>query len=88
MSQQLPIVNPQIGAAIAKDMRKESDLAYLKRCLKQLDKKNPCISWWIKNYSKSTKDKLGAAYCGLMVYKLLENQCEADNLSDEIKDML
>lgn len=85
---QLPIVNPQIGAAIAKDMQKESDIVYLKKCLKKLDKKNPCISWWIKNYSMSTKDRLGAAFCVLMVYKLLENQCEADDLADQIKDML
>lgn len=84
----LPIVNPLIGAAISKNMQKESDVAYLKKSLKQLDEKNPCISWWIKNFSKSTKDKIGAAYCGLMVYKLLENQLEADQLAEEIKDLM
>lgn len=84
----LPLVNPQIGAAIANDMKKETDIQYLKKSLKKLSKKNPCIAWWIKNYSKSTNDKLGAAYCGLMVYMLLENQLEADKLADEMKDLI
>jgi hypothetical protein len=84
----LPVVNPVIGAAIAQNMSKESDIKYLKDSLRVLERTNPCIAWWIKNYSKSTKDKIGSAYCGLMVYKLLENQCEADNLAEEMKDVV
>jgi len=84
----LPVVNPVIGAAIAQNMSKESDIKYLKDSLRLLERTNPCIAWWIKNYSKSTKDKIGSAYCGLMVYKLLENQCEADNLAEEMKDVI
>jgi hypothetical protein len=84
----LPVVNPVIGAAIAQNMSKESDIKYLKDSLRLLERTNPCIAWWIKNYSKSTKDKIGSAYCGLMVYKLLENQCEADNLAEEMKDVV
>ena len=64
----LPVVNPVIGAAIAQNMSKESDIKYLKDSLRLLERTNPCIAWWIKNYSKSTKDKIGSAYCGLMVY--------------------
>ena len=84
----LPVVNPVIGAAIAQNMSKESDIKYLKDSLRLLERTNPCIAWWIKNYSKSTKDKIGSAYFGLMVYKLLENQCEADNLAEEMKDVV
>jgi len=81
----LPVVKPEIGASLQQEMP-DSDLKYIKGQLKRLDTENPTVAHFIRNFAKTTKDKVGAAYCGLVVYRLLESQAEANRMyQDELE---
>lgn len=83
----LPVVKPDIGGSLQREMtEKANDAKYIRDTLERLDIENPTIGYFIRNFAKTTKDKKGAAYCGLIVYRLLESQAEANKmLQDEIE---
>ena len=81
----LPVVNPEVSHSLRRELCDKFDEPYLKEQLQILKEKNPVIAKWIKSYGKTTDDKLGAMYCGLMVYKLLESQAEANQMAEDIK---
>ena len=58
------------------------DVEFIKKTLKKIMKNNPVVAMWIKNYSKTTKDRFGAIVCAVVVYRLLESQDEADFLNE------
>lgn len=80
----LPVVDPAVGASLEHELAKKPDLAYIKEELSFIDKENPVISFWIKNFSKKTSDRKGAIFCGLMVFKMLRIQAECDRMKKEI----
>jgi len=80
----LPVVKPEIGGSLQQEMvEKANDLKYVKQQLRRLDTENPTVAYFIRNFAKTTKDKVGAAYCGLIVYRLLESQAEANRMHQE-----
>lgn len=80
----LPVVKPEIGGSLEREMsEKANDLKYVKEQLKRLDVENPTVAYFIRNFAKTTKDKIGTAYCGLIVYRLLESQAEANRMYQE-----
>lgn len=84
MSLCLPVVKPEIGGSLEREMiEKSNDLKYIKEQLRRLDVDNPTVAYFIRNFAKTTKDKVGAAYCGLIVYRLLESQAEANIMYQE-----
>lgn len=78
MDNYLPVVNQEIAGPMVKDIINYNDTELLEEQLKELEEINPIIAMWIKNFSEKTGDQLGAAFCGLFVYKLLNNQAEVD----------
>lgn len=80
----LPVVRPEIGGGMAKDIVDKFDKSYLEEQLAMLDRDNPTIAFWIRTFSKRTDDKMGAAYCGLLVYKLLNSQAEANYMNEQL----
>lgn len=84
MSKYLPLVNSGTPASVERQIFDKFDEPYMKEQLRLLDDENPVIAQWLRSYSKTTKDRLGAMYCGLVVYKLLESQAEADWMENEI----
>jgi hypothetical protein len=82
----LPVVKPAVAGPLEQDMNGvESEIEYIKQHLKRLDVENPVISFFIRNFAKSTNDKRGAATCALMVYRLLESQAEANRMNFEFQ---
>lgn len=79
----LPIVKPEIAGSVEREVFDQVDIKYAKAFLKKLDKDNPTIAVWIRQFSKTTKDRMGAVMCGLMVYRLLESQSEANRMNYE-----
>lgn len=82
---ELPHVNFDIGHSLAREVVCRDDKEYLEEQLNRLEKENPAVSRWIRNFSKTTRDRLGSMFCAVMVYRLLESQAEADRMTREIK---
>lgn len=86
MNNLLPVVKPEIGACIEHELlNNKKDSIYIKEQLEKIKIENPVISFWIETFSKKTKDKKGAIFCGLMVFKMLRIQAECDKMKSEIK---
>ena len=84
MSSFLPFVKPEIGFSLEREIFDKFDVEYVKKQLEKLKKDNPSIAEFIMKFSKKTGDSLGAAFCGVMVYRMLESQSEANSmLSDD-----
>lgn len=64
------------------NLQNADDFEYIERRLDEIEKVNPIVSKWIKNFSKTSKSRLLTAYCGLMVYELLYSQAEADMMNE------
>lgn len=82
----LPKVNPEIGCGIIADISGKSDKQLLNEELRKIKRENPIIAKLIKNWSRLQKgdSKLHSAFCGLLVYKMLKNQSQVNDMEDEI----
>jgi len=80
----IPVVKPEIGFSLQKELFDKFDKSYLNDQLLKLDDINPVISEFIRKFSKTTDDPLGAAWCGLVIFKLLQSQAEANLMEMEI----
>jgi hypothetical protein len=80
----LPVVNPAIGFSLHEEVVGRDDDSYLTEHLTRLDEENPAISTWIRKYAELTDDPEGAMFCGLLVYRLLESQAEANQMAKDI----
>jgi len=80
MEKYLPVVKKEVTYSIIGNLQNAEDIKYIEKRLKEIDEVNPIISQWIRSYSKSAKNKLYTAYCGLVVYELLYSQAEADDM--------
>jgi hypothetical protein len=80
----IPVVKPEIAASLQRDLLDKFDEPYLIEQLKQLDEDNPVLSRFIRQFSKKTEDSLGAAWCAMVVVKLLQSQAEVNRMEMEI----
>lgn len=83
MQNLLPIVDPDIGQSIAQAIDDEKE--YVEKQIRRLEKENPAIAEFISRWSLMHDELLvEVALCGVLVYRLLESQAEADKMSEEI----
>lgn len=80
----LPVVNPNVGYSLSRQLMQVDDEPYMEEELERIDATNPAISMWIRKYAERTEDPMGAMFCALLVYKMLESQAEANKMSEEI----
>ena len=80
----LPIVRPEISGPLEHEISNKYDEEYLEEQLSRIDEENPMISQWIRKFPKSTEDEMGAAFCALIVYRMLESQAEANQMNFEL----
>jgi hypothetical protein len=79
----LPVVKPEIGGSLERELLDKFDVDYIKEQLNRLDTDNPTVARFIRKFSKTTEDRKGAALCGVVVYRMLESQAEANRMSEE-----
>lgn len=82
----LPVVNPAISGPLERELADKCDVPYLKQQLARLDEENPIVAKFIRDFSKKTKDKLAVMFCGVIIYKMLESQAEADQMNIQFGD--
>lgn len=86
MHDYLPTVKREIAASMSVNMDGIlDDQKFLKQELKKIRENNPIIAEFITKYAKTMpKAKMHAIYCGVMVYKLLRSQSEADAMNHDL----
>lgn len=88
----LPKVSCDTGHSVAHYLNKynnsESDLTMLSEELDLIAEENPAIAELIQLWSEKEDDTsniVHTAMCGIMVYRLLRSQAEADQMAAEFK---
>lgn len=79
----LPTVSSEIGFSLAKSVGEQCDDAFVKRELKIIKKENPTVAEFIQKWSSLGKNKTHSAFCGILVYKFLRSQAEADRMKED-----
>ena len=82
MKDLLPFVLNEVGFSIAADLGNEYDPETWKREYRHIKKTNPAVAEFIRNWSRLSKCKIHTAIMGILVYRLLESQAEADRMRD------
>lgn len=80
----LPIVDSEVGFSLAKTVGEKGDAEFIKTELKRLDKENPTIADFIKKWSQLGGCQTHTKFCGILVYKLLRSQAEANRMEEEL----
>jgi hypothetical protein len=78
----LPVVNSEIGFSLAKSVGEQCDKAFIKKEIKKIKKENPTIAEFVEKWASLGK-YTHAAFCGILVYKLLRSQAEADRMAED-----
>lgn len=85
MKDLLPFVTNEVGFSIAADLGDVNCVETWKKELRHIRKVNPGVHEAIVTWSRHSKDKLHTAIMGVLVYRLLESQAEADRMYKEYK---
>ena len=80
----MPVVHEDIRRVVEAEMEEKGGNQYIKEVLLRLAEENPWIADFISKFAATTKDPTSIAYCGVLVYRLLESQAGADQLKEAI----
>lgn len=80
----LPVVKPEITASIEREVCDISDSTFIKKHLKRIRANNPTVAEFISRFAKETEDPVASAFCGILVYRLLESQAECNQMENEL----
>lgn len=81
MEDLLPLVKPEVGLPIARMFSGANDENIIALEMEKIALENPMIEKFIESFSTTTNDTLGSKFCGVLVYKMLRNQSEADKMN-------
>jgi hypothetical protein len=76
----LPIVDPEIGETIKRELLNQPGLEYIEQHLKRIQKENPTVANFINLMAQQSKDPKMVTTACVLVYRLLETQAEIDEL--------
>lgn len=80
----LPIVDAEVGFSLAKTVGEKGDSEFVKLELRGINRENPTVANFIKKWAKLSECPTHTKFCGILVYKLLRSQAEADRMSEDI----
>ena len=79
----LPIVHKEIGLAVQRKISEQPGNEFLIQTIERLTEDNPCIANFVSQFGVVSGNPHLVAYVGIVVYRLLESQAEADKLDKE-----
>lgn len=79
----LPTVSSDVGFSLAQSVGEQCDEAFVKKELRKIKRENPTVAEFIQKWSSLGKNKLHSAFCGILVYKFLRSQAEADRMNED-----
>lgn len=68
------------GQAICRELESSEDNSYVVALLSRLERENPCIAEFISRLAIQHEDPMAVTTAAVLVYRLLESQCEANAL--------
>lgn len=80
----LPIVDAEVGFSLAKTVGEKGDSEFIKSELRRINKENPAVADFIKKWANLSHCPMHTKFCGILVYKLLRSQAEADRMSEDL----
>lgn len=82
----LPIVNPEVGFSITQKLGDKSDKAIFVEQMGHIESANPVVAEFIRQWSGAEKGDafVSAAFCGILVYLLLESQAEVNHMENNL----
>lgn len=86
MDELLPVVKAEVGFSVTEEINVgETDADYILPAIRRLQIVNPCVANFLAAFAAGTDDKEAVLICGLVVYRLLESQAEADRMAEDFK---
>ncbi len=84
MAEQLiPRVKTDVFNAIVAELT-EGKLPYVEELLKRIAVENPEVANFISNLSKDSPDYIRISTCGILVYRLIASQLEANAMNKKL----
>lgn len=84
----LPIVGNETMYNVEHRLSNKTDNEFYRQEIKQIRKENPLIAkfinLWASDENTPKKARGYIAFCGILVYRMLASQAEADKLEEEI----
>lgn len=80
----LPIVDSEVGFSLAKHVGEKGDADFIKTELQKMDKENPTVANFIRKWSLLGGCQTHTKFCGILVYKLLRSQAEANRMEEDL----
>lgn len=80
----LPIVDSEVGFSLAKCVGERGDVEFINTELQKITRENPTVANFIKKWSLLGGCQTHTKFCGILVYKLLRSQAEADRMTEEL----
>lgn len=83
----LPFVTETMNKTIGEEFMLEPGNEYISKILREVTEENPNIASFINEFSLTAGDNYAiqtTVHCGLLVYKMLKSQAEADELGKKI----
>ena len=80
----LPIVDAEVGFSLAKTVGEKGDLEFINSELRRIDKENPVVADFIKKWAKLGNCSTHTKFCGILVYRMLQSQAEADRMTEDL----
>jgi hypothetical protein len=80
----LPVVDSEVGFSLAKTVGEHGDAEFINSELQIINKENPTVASFIKRWAELSGCSTHTTFCGILVYKLLRSQAEADRMTEEL----
>lgn len=80
----LPIVDAEVGFSLAKTVGEKGDSEFMKSELHRIDRENPTVANFIERWAQLSECPTHTKFCGILVYKLLRSQAEADRMTEDL----
>jgi len=78
----IPVVSKDTANSVIHELTKGMSTDYLANLLKHVRNENPQVAEFLAAFAMKHEDPLAISTVGLLVYRLLESQAEANHLSE------
>jgi len=79
----LPVVSRDIASSIAAGLRNYDDEFYINEKIEEIKDSNPIIAEWLTDFCPNTEDRIACMFAGIVLYKMLYSQAEAEYMNEE-----
>lgn len=81
----LPLVSAEVDAAIKQEYVEQGG-DFWRQIYERLQEENPFLAGFVQGIADKSDDPDGVIACGMLVYRYLESQEEADRLNRQLAD--